>query len=144
MKYRTQKYEIWNIRYNIYNCKNNYQKFKKLYQIIKIAKDCQSMSKFVKIIRIIEKYQNFQYCQKNEIIFNIVQNCQNKMSTIVIIVKMFVRLCLMITLIMSQRSQVSRVAFCMSKVKVTSVSQWVTRSPIELFSTAKKVSTNRV
>ena len=43
---------------------------------------------------------------------------------------------------MSQRSQVSRVALCMSKVKVLSVSQWVTqsvtRSPIELFWTAKK------
>ena len=42
---------------------------------------------------------------------------------------------------MSQRSQVSRVALCMSKVKVASVSEsvseWVTRSPIELFWTAK-------
>ena len=42
---------------------------------------------------------------------------------------------------MSQRSQVSRVALCMSKVKVLSVSQSVsqsvTRSPIELFWTAK-------
>ena len=48
---------------------------------------------------------------------------------------------------MSQRSQVSRVALCMSKVKVPFNSQWVsewvsesvTRSPIELFWTAKKV-----
>ena len=43
---------------------------------------------------------------------------------------------------MSQRSQVSRVALCMSKVKVThSVSDWVsesvTRSPIEPFWTAE-------
>ena len=42
---------------------------------------------------------------------------------------------------MSQRSQVSRmasrIAFCMSISKVLSVSQWVTRSPIELFWTAK-------
>ena len=37
---------------------------------------------------------------------------------------------------MSQRSQVSRVALCMSKVKVLSVSESVTRSPIELFWTA--------
>ena len=41
---------------------------------------------------------------------------------------------------MSQRSQVSRVALCMSKVKVLSVSESVTRSPIELFWTAKNVS----
>merc|ERR1711989_177494 len=34
---------------------------------------------------------------------------------------------------MSQRSQVSKVALCMSKVKVASASQLVTRSPIELF-----------
>ena len=43
---------------------------------------------------------------------------------------------------MSQRSQVSRVALCMSKVKVSEsvsqwVSEWVTRSPIELLWTAK-------
>ena len=38
---------------------------------------------------------------------------------------------------MSQRSQVSRVALCMSKVKVLWVSECVTRSPIELFWTAK-------
>ena len=36
---------------------------------------------------------------------------------------------------MSQWSQVSRIALCMAKVKVT---QWVTRSPIELSWTAKK------
>ena len=44
---------------------------------------------------------------------------------------------------MSQRSQVSRVALCMSKVKVPWVSEWVsewvTRSPIELFWTAKNI-----
>ena len=48
------------------------------------------------------------------------------------------------------RSQVSGVALCMSKVKVPwvsqwvsqSVSEWVTRSPIELFWTAKKKSLN--
>ena len=44
---------------------------------------------------------------------------------------------------MSQRSQVSRIALCMAKVKVTQlvsewVTDWVTRSPIELFWTAKK------
>ena len=39
---------------------------------------------------------------------------------------------------MSQRSQVSRVALCMSKVKVPLVSESVTRSPIELFWTAKQ------
>ena len=39
---------------------------------------------------------------------------------------------------MSQWLQVSRIALCMSKVKVSeSVSQSVTRSPIELFWTAK-------
>ena len=36
---------------------------------------------------------------------------------------------------MSQRSQVSSIALCMAKVKV---SELVTRSPIELFWTAKK------
>ena len=40
---------------------------------------------------------------------------------------------------MSQRSQVSRVALCMLKVKVLWVSQSVTRSPIELFWTAKHI-----
>ena len=40
---------------------------------------------------------------------------------------------------MSQWSQVSRIALCMAKVKVTeSVSELVTRSPIELFWTAKE------
>ena len=39
---------------------------------------------------------------------------------------------------MSQRSQVSRIALCMAKVKVSQlVSQLVTRSPIELLWTAK-------
>ena len=42
---------------------------------------------------------------------------------------------------MSQWSQVSRIALCMAKVKVSqSVSQLVTRSPIELLWTAKNVS----
>ena len=41
---------------------------------------------------------------------------------------------------MSQRLQASRVALCISKVKVPSVSESVTRSPIELFWTAKKTS----
>ena len=39
----------------------------------------------------------------------------------------------------SQSSQVSRVALCMSKVKVLSGSELVTRSPIEQFWTAKKL-----
>ena len=43
---------------------------------------------------------------------------------------------------MSQRSQVSRVALFLSSSKVLSqwLNQWVTRSPIELFWTAKKTS----
>ena len=46
---------------------------------------------------------------------------------------------------MSQCSQVSGIALCVAKVKVTqwlsdSVTEWVTRSPIELFWTAKKRS----
>ena len=53
-----------------------------------------------------------------------------------------IKSCLLITLIMSQWPQVSRIALCMAKVKVTqwlsdSVSEWVTRSPIELIWTAK-------
>ena len=44
---------------------------------------------------------------------------------------------------MSQRSQVSRVALCMSKVKKSTASDWLTelltRSPIELFWTAKNI-----
>ena len=43
---------------------------------------------------------------------------------------------------MSQRSQVSRATLCMSKVKVLWVSESVTRSPIELFWTAKKIISN--
>ena len=39
---------------------------------------------------------------------------------------------------MSQWSQVSRITLCMSKVKVLWLTEWVTRSPIELFWTAKK------
>ena len=46
---------------------------------------------------------------------------------------------------MSQWSQVSRIALCMSKVKVSeSVSQWVTRSPIELFWTAKNKAVKKL
>ena len=43
---------------------------------------------------------------------------------------------------MSQRSPVSRVALCISKVKGT-VSQWVTRLPNELFWTAKNRSAEK-
>ena len=44
---------------------------------------------------------------------------------------------------MSQRSKVYRVALCMSKSKGHSLSDSVTRSPIELFWTAKNISVTK-
>ena len=80
--------------------------------------NCQKLSKIVKIVK---------NCHKKKI--KIVKNCQNVGQV-------------MFPHQMSQRSQVSRDALCMSKKVSQSASQSVTRSPIELFWTAKNRSTN--
>ena len=90
----------------------------KLSKIVQTIKNCQKLSKLSKLLKIVE---NCQKMSKN------VQNCQNVDQV------MFPYHSDQV----SQRSQVSRVFVC--QVVKSSVTQWVTRSPIELFWTAKNI-----
>ena len=131
------------------NCQNC-QKLSRLLKMVKIVKNSQHCWKLSKLSKLSKIVKNCQNCQKLSKLSNIVKNvktltnCPNyqKLSKVVKIVKkncqnvgqvMFPHHCDQ----MFERLQVSRVALCMSKSKGHSVSEWVTRSPIELFWTAK-------
>ena len=92
------------------------------------------MSKIVKIVKFVKNCQNCQnckICQNCQKLSKSSKNCQNCQNVSQV---MFPHHCDQI----SQMSLVSRVA--LNKRWVThSVSEWVTRSPFELFWTAKKM-----
>ena len=127
----------------------NCQKLTKLSKIFKncqISKNCQKMSKLSKIVKIFKIVKIIKNCRKMSKIFKIVkkfQNCQ-KFSKLSKIVKMLVRSCFLITVIKCLKGHWSLGSlFNVKKQKVAqslshSVREWVTRSPIELFWTAKK------
>ena len=111
---------------------SNFVKIVKKIKIVKIAKNCQMLSKIVKIVK------NSQKLSKGSKIVNIVkivENCQ-KMSKIV---NMLVRSCFLITLVKCLKGHKSVGSLCNVKSKST-VSQSVTRLPIELLWTAKEAN----
>ena len=91
-------------------------------KLSKIVKNCQKLSKIVKIVKIVKNCQKCQNSQKLSKLSKIVKSCQNCKKN-----------CQNLGQVMfphhsdqmSQRSQVSRIALCMAKVKVT---DWVTES----------------
>ena len=123
--------KLSNLSKNVINCK----KLSELSTSLNLSKLSKSFN-IVKIVKIFENFQivkivkNFQDCR---IVKNF-QDCQTK------IVKMLVRSRFLITLIKCLKGHKSLGSLCNVKSKSTVsqlVSQWMTRSPIELLWTAK-------
>ena len=117
----------------IFQKSKNLPKFRKSSKILKIFQKSENLPKFWKSsknLKILQKSENLPKIWKSSKNLKIFQKSENLSK----IWKSSKNLSDQ----MSQWSQVSRIALCMAKVKVTqSVSQSVTRSPIELFWTAK-------
>ena len=105
---------------NCLNCENCRQlsKIVKNCQNCKNGQKCQNLSKFSRIVKIVENGLN----------------CQKRLRN----VKMLVRSsCFLVILIKCLKGHKSLGSLCNVKSKSESVSEWVTRSPIELLWTAK-------
>ena len=123
----------------IVNIVEHYQNWQKLSKFSKIFKNFQKFSKIVKNCQKLSKLSKIVKTLKN------CQKCQNsqKLSKLSKIVKMLVRSCFLITLIKCLKGHKSLGSLFVCQLVKSSVSewvsQWVTRSPIELLWTAKKL-----